>query len=350
MNRQRFLLPALLLLTVARLFMLPLRELSPLEAYAALCSERLDVWHAMMGPVLPALMRLTTTLFGMNEFGVRAPAPLLMLGTSVMLWRLARGLFNETTASWSVMMFNALPAVQLASVTFTVTTLSITGSVALLSALRLALHRQHAWHGMWWLVSVVLWAMFFTDWPLIMFAVAAAGTLTVTARGRRAALKWPVLPILAGSLGLAVTFFIAWASEHSWIVFQSFPDEPKMTLTQALWQRVLVHPPLASAALLWALARSVMKRPLTYPVAYLYAFAWPMVTLDLLTLRSTPWPQCGFSGWIVPAVILLAHQLGQWEPQRIRLKSRLRTAVVLVTLVQTSVVGQTDVARMMGIP
>jgi hypothetical protein len=124
MNRQRFLLPALLLLTVVRLGLLPLRELAPMESYAALCSERAAIWHAMLGPVLPWLVKLTTTIFGINEFGVRFASPLLMLGASWLLWRLARGLFDANVASWSVVLFNVLPIVNLASVTMTPMTLA----------------------------------------------------------------------------------------------------------------------------------------------------------------------------------------------------------------------------------
>ena len=36
-------------------------------------------------------------------------------------------------------------------------------------------------------------------------------------------MKWPVLPILGLSVGMAATFFLAWNSEHGWPAFAPFP-------------------------------------------------------------------------------------------------------------------------------
>ena len=48
MNRQRFLLPALLALTVARLLFLPLYELSSLEQHVVQCTQRESFWQPAM--------------------------------------------------------------------------------------------------------------------------------------------------------------------------------------------------------------------------------------------------------------------------------------------------------------
>ncbi len=349
MNRQRFLLPALLLLTVVRLGLLPLRELAPIESYAALCAERPATWHAMLGPVLPLVVKCTTALFGTNEFGVRFAAPLLILGASWLLWRLARGLFDANVASWSVVLFNGLPAVNLASVTMTPMTLAIVGAIVLLYALRLALHRTHRLHLWWWIVVGALWLLFFTDWPLLLAAGSAAGTLLITARGRRAVQKWPVIPILMGSLGFAVMVLFAWASEHSWIVFHSFRDASAQSWGGTLWRLMLGQPLLTLAALIWALQRSVRQRPSTYPVAYLYAFAVPLFLLDEFTVYGSHWPQFGYGGWLAPAVLLLAYQFSAWEARLIRLKTALRTGFLLLNVVQSCLMMNTDVLRGLGV-
>ncbi|MDB6140595.1 MAG: hypothetical protein JWO94_3667, partial [Verrucomicrobiaceae bacterium] len=50
MDRQRFLLPALALLTVWRMALLPTVELSPDEALAALYGHHFQAWYLEMGP------------------------------------------------------------------------------------------------------------------------------------------------------------------------------------------------------------------------------------------------------------------------------------------------------------
>ena len=349
MNRQRFLLPALLLLTVVRLGLLPLRELAPMESYAALCSERAAIWHVMLGPVLPWLVKLTTTIFGINEFGVRFASPFLMLGASWLLWRMARGLFDANVASWCVVLFNVLPVVNLASVTMTPMTLAIVGAIVLLYALRLALHRNHPQHLWWWGVVGAQCLLFFTDWPLFLAAGAAAGTLMITARGRRAVQKWPVMPILAGSVGLAVTVLFAWASEHSWIVFHRFTDQETHGWGGTFWRLFLVQPVWALAALIWGLQRSVRQKPGTYPVAYLYAFGIPLFLLDEVSVYGSHWPQFGYSGWVAPTALLLAYQYGTWEAKFVRLKTAMRTGFLLLSIIQSCLVMNTDVARDLGV-
>ena len=121
MNRQRFLVPALLALTVARLLFLQLHELSAVERYAVHCSQHDDLWQPGMGPLLPLLIKLSTTIFGSHPFGVRLLAPLLILAASWLLWEMVRGMFDATTASWTLVIFHVTPAVNVASVTMTLT-------------------------------------------------------------------------------------------------------------------------------------------------------------------------------------------------------------------------------------
>lgn len=349
MYRQPFLLPALLLLTALRLALLPLRELSPIEAYAVVCGDHGGLWHAMLGPVLPALIHITTSIFGPSEFGVRVLAPLIMLGASWLLWLIARGLFDTQTATWGVVFFNVLPAVNLAAVTFTPMTLGIALSIVLLFAIRRALHHSHRWHLEWWVVSGVLCLAFFTDWRMILFAAAGAFALGVTGRGRRALLKWPVLPIAGGALGIAVTVFLAWISEHRWNALHTFPDYPPLSIGSMSWRFLLAHPLPALGGLIWALVRCVTRKPLTYPVAYLFAFGLPMMSLDALAFGAQPWPHCGYCGWIAPAVLLLAHQLRQWQPASFTIKPLARFTVLSLSGLQACIILQTDITRRNGV-
>jgi hypothetical protein len=307
MNRQRFLLPALLALTVARLLFLPLHELSMVEQHVVQCSQREGLWQPAVGPVLPLLVKASTTVFGVHPFGVRFLAPFLMLGAGYLVWQVSRGMFDATTASWALVLFQVTPAVNVASVTMTFTTLGIASSAVLLLALRLALHREYRWHLQWWLLAGALVLAMAVDWRLFMLAVSCVAGMALTQRGRRALLKWPVLPILGSCVGLAMTFFLAWNSEHGWPAFAPFPFMVPLALWQLAVHVLLAVSPLLLAGFGWSLARSVTKQPMEYAVAFLYAFVWPLVTLDVLSWMVLPWPQCGLGAWIGPAAMLLAH-------------------------------------------
>ncbi len=348
MKRQRYLPLALGVLTLARLALLPLSELSPVEAHTALCSQQLDLWHPMTGPLLPLLMRLSSAVFGLNEFGVRFFAPFLMLGAGWLVWKMAHGLFDVTTATWAIVIFQVTPVVNVAAVTFTNTTLAIAESAALLVLLRQALHRPLRFYLHWWAVAGMAFLAFITDWRLVVFGLAGIGCLALTRRGRTALLKWPVLPILCGTLAFALVLFLVWNSEHSWIAFH-FPSSD-LSIFQGVWHHGLLVYGIPMIMLLgWAVVDITLQRPLSYAPAFLLAFAWPLISLDFISLHNTPWPQAGFAAWLPPAVMLAAARFMQTERITMRKKVWIRTFVVLVASLQSCIVLQPSITRTFGL-
>ncbi|MCE9518778.1 MAG: glycosyltransferase family 39 protein [Verrucomicrobia bacterium] len=348
MKRQRYLPLALGVLTLARLALLPLTELSPVEAHAALCSQDLDLWHPMTGPLLPLLMRLSTAVFGLNEFGVRFFAPFLMLGAGWLVWKLANGLFDVTTAAWAIVIFQVTPIVNVAAVTFTNTTLAIAESAALLVLLRQALHRPLRFHLHWWAVAGMAFLAFITDWRLVVFSLAGIGCLALTRRGRTALLKWPVLPILGGTLVFALVLFLTWNSEHGWIAFH-FPGTG-LSIFRGVWHHGLLAYGIPLIALLgWSVVDITLQRPLSYAPAFLLAFAWPLISLDFISLHNTPWPQAGFAAWLPPAVMLAAARLMQTERITMRAKVWIRSTAVLAAAFQSCIVLQPHLTRTLGV-
>jgi hypothetical protein len=307
MHRQRFLLPALVVLTVARLLLLPQAPLSDVEQQALQHAREGHLWHEGLGPLLPWLVKVSTFVFGEGAFGVRFFAPLLMLGAGWLLWMLVRGFFDKTSASWAVLVFQITPAVNLAAVTMTPTTLGIVLSVGVMAAVRVALHRDYPFRLHWWLLAVAFAVVSLADWRLSMLSVAGMASILVTSRGRRALMKWPVLPVLSLSLAAMLAWFLWWNGKHDWAAFQ----DTSVNAPGTWWQKVASVPvafsPLLLAALGWALVRSAVPRPMPYPVAILQAYAWPLVLLDVLCWMSFPWPYTGMGAWLAPATALLAH-------------------------------------------
>lgn len=350
MNRQRFLPLALGLITLVRFLLLAMRELSPVEAHAAMCAAAPGWWQPLTGPVLPLWMKISTTFFGMNEFGVRFFAPLLMLGAGWLVWEISRGLFDATTAAWAAVLFQITPAVNLAAIHFTNTTLAIAGSTAMLAVLRLALHRSHRLHLHWWAVSGVSALMFFTDWRLgLAMGVSSAASLTLTRRGRNALMKWPVLPILVVCFVLGITIFLAWNSEHNWAAFAFFPDKSANGILAVIHSMFFGYGLLLLPVFVWTIIEMTARRPLAYASAYLYAFAWPLLTLDLIARHTLDWPQIGFGAWVPPLVMLAAHLMMQTERLAPRIKVWARSVLMLVTAAQSCLIVQTDNFRAFGI-
>lgn len=332
MNRQRFLPHALFLLTLARLAMLATTDLSPIEADAARCAEHPDLWHPHTGPVLPLLMRSSAAVLGLNSLGIRFFAPFLILGAGWIVGRLAAAHHDPVTAAWAVVIFHVTPAVNLASVTFTNTTLAIAESAALLALLRLALHRPLRTQLHWWGVAALGAAAFATDWPLVVFAAASAASLLLTRRGRAAILKWPVLPILAGTMLLVLAAFVTWNIRNHWSAFQARPGG------HSLWRNLfLAYGPLLPLHA-WCLVEPARRRPLAYASASLMAFAWPLCALDLYALGSIGWPQAGFGAWVPAASILSAAWLMQSGSIPFHFKVWVRSVAVIAAAALSCIV------------
>src|SRR5687768_1821313 len=112
-------------LTGLRLLLIGRFELFPDEAYYFMWSERMDWSFFSKGPGVAAAIWLSTHLFGVSEFGIRVSSPLLGCGTSLILWLLARRLYGESVAFWTVLLMNLLPIFAVGSVIMTIDPLSI---------------------------------------------------------------------------------------------------------------------------------------------------------------------------------------------------------------------------------
>lgn len=335
MHRQRFLLPAMVALTAARLLLLPQTALSGLEQQVLDHAREGHLWHAGLGPLLPWLVKVSTFVFGEGAFGVRFFAPLLMLGAGWLLWMLVRGLFDAITASWALLVFQITPVVNLAAVTMTHTTLGISLSVGVMAALRVAMHRDYRYRLHWWLLAVAFAVVFLADWRLSMLSVAGMAGIFVTSRGRRALMKWPVLPVLAVSLATMLAWFFWWNGNHAWAAFQPVPTAEHTSW----WAKLLTVPvavsPLLLAACGWALVKSAVPRPMPYAVATLQACAWPLVLLDVLCWTAFPWPYAGMCAWLAPTVALLAHVSVSYMDGPMEKVRWVRTVVIAAAALQS---------------
>src|ERR1700730_19459982 len=109
--RQRYLIFAgvLLAVTLYRLWYSTQLELVGDEAYYWLWSRRLDLAYLDKRPVIAWFIAAGTAIFGQTVFGIRLFATVLALGTGVGIFCLARQLFSDRVAFWSVILVALTP-------------------------------------------------------------------------------------------------------------------------------------------------------------------------------------------------------------------------------------------------
>lgn len=105
----------LLVTTLIRLAQLPTLELAPDEAYYWDWSRHLSLGYYDQGPLIAYVIRLTTALFGTNEFGVRFGVCMASLGTLIACWVLARRLFSPLAGFLAVLLLGVSPLMEVGS-------------------------------------------------------------------------------------------------------------------------------------------------------------------------------------------------------------------------------------------
>jgi 4-amino-4-deoxy-L-arabinose transferase-like glycosyltransferase len=115
----------LLLGTIFRLWYCTHLELVGDEAYYWLWSRHPDYLYLDKGPVIAWFISAGTALFGQTVFGIRFFATLLALGTGIGIFFLARRLFFDRVAFWSVLLAALTPLFAVGATLMTIDTVYI---------------------------------------------------------------------------------------------------------------------------------------------------------------------------------------------------------------------------------
>lgn len=336
MRRQRFLFIGLGLLTLWRWALLPTLELSPDEASLALAARD---GTSTQAPLLVAMIRISTAMFGAGEFGVRFFAPVMALLASLVVWRFTRGLFDPMIAGWAVVVLNVLPAFNLAAVSLTPGTALFALTAAAMLCLRLALLHAHPLH----------WAWFATGGCAAGSVMVAPPGLALFA-GVIAALAWPNrLRHHLQSRGLIVIGVIwgmAMVLNQGWRAF----DMPALALAPNLFRWIMLASPMLMTLLVLVGRLIVPNAALVGMRAMPLAFTLPMASLDLLYGPSDRWPDSGGAAWLLPAAIVLAHQGAVFGALPSEQKISLRTITIVCAALQSVFLMQSDLLRTLGVP
>ncbi|MBC7529451.1 MAG: glycosyltransferase family 39 protein [Chthonomonadaceae bacterium] len=115
MRLNRLTLLLLGVLTLLRLPLLSLTELVPDEAYYWDWSRRLSLGYYDQGPLIAYLIRITTSIFGTNEFGVRIGALLSSLGAVWACVLLAKRIYSPLAGFLTALFLSLTPLMTVGS-------------------------------------------------------------------------------------------------------------------------------------------------------------------------------------------------------------------------------------------
>lgn len=349
MRRQQLLFSALSLMTVWRWMLLPTLDLSPQEAFTAMQAS--GPWSASFlehGPLLTWLGRLGMRLGGQGPFGLRLLAPLLAFATSVMAWHLARLWFDRTTAGWTVVILNLLPAFNLAAVSWTPATLLLPAVTALPLCLHRATTLPHRWQRDWVLAGGCLAAVTFTA-PMALLALAATATLMYQPTKHRALIKHRGFRIMLGLALPGLVLWLTWQTQHHWPVIASGAWKPQLFLLPNWFRWLVLTSPLLFVIMLWAL-RSVWVSRTPHPsLSVALCFALPLAFIDFFWHTNARWPDTGLAPWLVFAAMLAAHQMVVSPLLQTEDRVSWRTITLVLAALQSVFLLNSDFVRAVGV-
>lgn len=344
-------------LTILRLVIGATSELSEDEAYYYLWSQHLAPSYYSKGPGIALAIKLGTSIFGANAFGIRVLAPLLGLATSLLFFRLGRSLFDEQTAAWAVVLLNLTPIFNVGSVLLTIDPLSIFFWIAALLTLWRALHRAASLNIFWPLTGFLIGLGFLCKYTNAFQLLSILLLLTVTRRWR-GQLRRPGPHVMLACFAVCTLPVLIWNARHDWITFTHLKE--RGNLDSAVRFNPLeflefagihfgVYSPILFAGLAWALYRAVKRFRVDDSETFLLFFSLPIVAIYfILSFNETGqgnWTAPGFIG----AGLLLVHY---WQDLQIgnALKRNLRSAALIIAALMSCVILNTEIVRQFGIP
>ena len=342
MQRQRFLFAALGLLTLWRWALLPTLELAPDEALAVFWVKHGHLGgFCEFGPLVPLFARLGMLIGGASEFGVRFFAPLLALSASLVVWRLARDLFDEQIAGWAVVIVNVLPAFNLAAVTLTPALFACVLVPAAALWIHRALLQEYPAHRAWWAAAACVAGTALAQPPA--FATMAAVAFVLALPERRQHLKGSGFRRILVAWSVMVLCWLIWQAFAGWHWL------PEWRLIPNLARWILLASPLLLTLFVLSVRAGFTSAMLQSHRSLPMAMLLPLAMIDFFYGPHSGWPDTGGAVWMLFAAVLLAHRLTVARTAVIEQKISLRTIAIMLAALQSAFLLHTDLPRTLGL-
>jgi len=345
----------LLALTAIRLSLLATTDLEFDEAHYWMWSERLAPAYFSKGPAIAFVMRASTAVFVVNEFGVRFFSPLLAAGTSVLLFYFARRLFNATAALWAVIALNATPIFNIGAFLMTIDALSVFFWLAAMFTFWLALEKSPHFSWYWPLTGLLIGLGFLSKYTNAFELVSIFLVLALAPRLRQE-FKHPGLYSLVVIFALCTIPPIVWNAQHAWITLvhlrsrgsleHGFGFHP-VEVVSFLGQHFVAYSPFLFLALAWGVIGSWRRVNQQFKVLFLMWFGLPVFLFYLLLsvnkAAAPNWDGLAFLGFGLLAIYFW------WERLEASALLQLGAVVAILVGITMSVIAlDTDVLRAAG--
>jgi 4-amino-4-deoxy-L-arabinose transferase-like glycosyltransferase len=297
-------------------------------------------------PMVAWLIALTTGLLGDSEAAVRLAAPLLHFGTALVIYRLARLLYDARTALWSAIAYATLPGVSVsAALISTDAPLLFCWAVALYAFVR----ARKPGGGRWWLlVGAAAGFGLLSKYAMAYWLLSALLFLLLFADERRHLKRFLGAVLLA--LAIYAPNFL-WNLQHGFVSYLHTRDNadlngplfhPKMFL-EFLGSQFGVFGPIFFAALL-ALAVLAPRRLRDRRAALLACFALPTLAMMLVvSFLSRAQPNWSAPTFVSGIVLVVAWLLAQGRTRLVA------ASVALDLLLAVAVFGAHDLLPLVGL-
>ena len=355
-SRSWILVLFLVALTVARLVIAAHSELSPDEAYYDLWAQHPDVYYYSGGPVVALAILAGTTLFGHSELGVRLFSPLLALGTSLILYFLARNLFRERVAFWSVVALNLTPIFNIDALVMTTDALSIFFWTAALACFWSAVQQspRHLW--LWAISGILIGCGFLSNYANAVELISVLIFLVAVPR-HRPEFRRPGIYILLICFALSLLPPLIWNWRHDWIGLANLSSQTGFykrlsfhvsAFARFVGDHLILYSPLFFGALVVGLFGSIPRVFRSSKVCFLLTFSLPILLIySALAFGRSAQPSWTIIGFISLSLLAVAWWHNTSLPRRV-------TSIVAVTgLVLAGAMSlltlDTDLLRIAGI-
>lgn len=300
-------------ITLFRLWYITQLGLVSDEAYYWLWSKHLAASYTDKGPAIAWIIAAGTKVFGDTPFGIRWLGVLLSAGTGWEIFRLARRLFDERTALWSLVVALVIPLFGVGSVLMTIDTPSVFCWVWAANVLWTALEsgKMRHWFGLGLIIGAGFLAKFTNGVQLMCIALF----LMWSAPHRRYLFS-------RQSIALMVAFILCslpilwWNYSVGWLqvaalhsrsgVKDSFGIHP-MQLVQFLGLEIGVLSPLIGVGMIVAAFGLFFSQRQDPRIRFLLCQFAPVFGLfcffSLNSAGKANWPAPGFIGGIVLLVV-----------------------------------------------
>jgi hypothetical protein len=334
--------------TLARLVWLALgrADLYPDEAQYWLWSLHPAFGYYSKPPVVAWLIAFTTGLFGDTEAAVRLAAPLLHFATSLVIYQLARRLYDARVALWSAIAYVTLPGVSASAVLIsTDAPLLLCWAVALYAFVRARAPQGGRW---WIVVGIAAGFGLLSKYAMAYWLFSALLFLLLFADERRH------LPRFLGAVALALAIYapnFVWNAANGFVSYLHTRDNadlggplfhPAQFLEFLLSQFGVFGPIFFATLLIIVLAarRNLADRR----AALLASFALPSLVLMLVvSFLSRAQPNWSAPTFVSAVVLVVASLLAHGRVLLVTL------SVALHLLIAAVAFGAHDIAHAFGI-